>query len=120
MKDIDFSSLDFDSMTAIAKEDPVEFERLRQMAIDEFIESAPPDRRERLRGLQWRIDQERRNRTPLSACLRISKMMWDHLLGPNGLLAILSDEPAPTPLPAKVIPFAFDRNDHQYHNLPRN
>jgi hypothetical protein len=111
MKDPNFSSLDFDTMTAIAKDDPVEFERLRQMAIDEFIESAPPERRERLRGLQWRIDQERRNRTPLSACLRISKMMWDHLLGPNGLLGLLSDEPVAAPIPAKVIPFVINRSD---------
>ena len=113
MKDPNFSSLDFDTMTAIAKEDPVEFERLRQMAIDEFIESAPPEKRERLRGLQWRIDQERRNRAPLSACLRISKMMWDHLLGPNGLLGLLSDEPVSAPIPAKVIPFAVHRVDRQ-------
>jgi hypothetical protein len=120
MKDLDFSSLDFDSMTAIARDDPVEFERLRQMAIDDFIESAPPERRERLRGLQWRIDQERRNRTPLSACLRISKMMWDHLLGPNGLLNILSDEPVATPIPAKVLPFALHRSEQEFHNLPRN
>jgi hypothetical protein len=114
----DFSSLNFDAMTAIAKEDPVEFERLRQMAIDEFIESAPPDRRERLRGLQWRIDQERRNRTPLSACLRISKMMWDHLLGPNGLLSLMSEQPATTPVAAKIIPFVIKRAGSQYHNLP--
>ena len=86
MKEADFSKLDFDSMTAIAQEDPHEFERLRQAAIDEFIESVPPERRERLRGLQWRIDQVRRNCTPLSACLKISKMMWDHLLSNDGLL----------------------------------
>jgi hypothetical protein len=118
MKDLDFGCLDFDSMTAIAKDDPVEFERLRQLAIDEFIESAPPERRERLRGLQWRIDQERRNRTPLSACLRISKMMWEHLMGPNGLLGLFADEPMATPAPAKIIPFVASRSVRQFHNLP--
>ncbi|RLJ20658.1 hypothetical protein DJ031_05220 [bacterium endosymbiont of Escarpia laminata] len=41
---------------------PEDFERLRLAAIDEFIESAPEERRQRLRCLQWRIDQERRNR----------------------------------------------------------
>jgi len=86
MRDVDFRELDFDSMSAIAKQDPSEFERLRQAAIDQFIESAPPQRRKRLRGLQWQIDMQRRNRTPLSACLRISRMMWDHLLGVDGLL----------------------------------
>ncbi|MGD8588031.1 MAG: DUF3135 domain-containing protein [Chromatiales bacterium] len=120
MKDRDFSSLDFDAMTAIAKEDPVEFERLRQMAIDEFIESVPPERRGRLRSLQWRIDQERRNRTPLSACLRISKMMWEHLLGPNGLLGLLSEEPVVAPIPAKIIPIAINRTRRSHQNLPQN
>ena len=86
MKEVDFSKLDFDSLTAIAKESPSEFERLRQQAIDELIESAPPERQARLRGLQWRIDQERRNRTPLSACIRISKMMWDQLMASGGFL----------------------------------
>ena len=106
MKKTDFANLDFDSMMAIAKEDPEAFERLRQQAIDEFIERAPPERQKRLRSLQWRIEQERRNRTPLSACLRISKMMWDHLLGPYGLLGLLSDQqPAASPVQAKVIPF---------------
>ena len=86
MKGLDFSKLDFDSMTAMAKDNPSEFERLRQKAINEVIESAPPERQARLRGLQWRIDQERRNRTPLSACIRISKMMWDQLMESGGFL----------------------------------
>ncbi len=118
MKHVDFGCLDFDSMSAIAKDDPVEFERLRKLAIDEVIESAPPERRQRLRGLQWRIDQERRNRTPLSACLRISKMMCDHLQGPNGLLGLFADEPIATPAPAKIIPFAMTRSVRRYRNLP--
>ncbi|MEN8132281.1 MAG: DUF3135 domain-containing protein [Pseudomonadota bacterium] len=87
MKKKSFSKFDFDSMVAIAQNNPDEFERLRQQAIDEFIESASPENQARLRRLQWRIDQERRNRNPMSACIRISKMMWDHLLGSHGLLA---------------------------------
>ena len=106
---INFNDLDFDSMTLVAKEDPEEFERIRQMAIDEFIRSAPVERQQRLRCLQWRIDQERRNRTPLSACIRISRMMWDHLLGPGGLLGqydrLLFDEAEVETQPAKIIDF---------------
>lgn len=119
-KEVEFSSRDFDFMSTLAKDDPDEFERLRQLAIDEFIESVPPERRERLRSLQWRIDQERRNRSPISACIRISKMMWDHLLGPNGLLGLLAEEPMVKPAPAKIIQFAISRNDSQYQNLPQN
>ena len=55
-------------------------------AIEAVIESAPEGNRERLRRLQWRIDQERRlARTPMAACLRISRMMWRAVLGPGGL-----------------------------------
>lgn len=87
MKKNNNNEFDFDAMADIAKNNPQEFERLRQQAIDEVIENAPPEQRARLRRLQWRVDQECRNRSPLDACIRISKMMWDHLLGPHGLLA---------------------------------
>ncbi len=107
-----FDTMDFDSMLAVAKERPEDFERLRLAAIDEFIESAPEERRQRLRCLQWRIDQERRNRTPLSACLHISRMMWEQLHGEFGLLAKISglkDKPwtetTEEPCSAKVIDF---------------
>jgi hypothetical protein len=59
---------------------------MRLAAIEAVIESAPEGNRERLRRLQWRIDQERRlARTPMAACLRISRMMWRAVLGPGGL-----------------------------------
>ena len=119
MKEAEFSKLDFDAMSSIARDDPVEFERLRQEAIDQFIESAPQERRKRLRGLQWRIDLERRGRSPLSACLRISRMMWDHLLGTNGLLGqqsrlLFNESPQQvSTASAKIIPFPAE-------NLPQH
>ncbi|RMG38516.1 MAG: DUF3135 domain-containing protein [Gammaproteobacteria bacterium] len=77
---------DFDEWATLAKEDPQAFEKMRLAAIDEYIASAPDTHRQRLRRLQWRIDQERRlARSPMSACLRISHMMWDSLLGKGGL-----------------------------------
>lgn len=116
MKEEDFNTLDFDSMSRIAKEDPREFERLRQEAIDEFIESAPEERRQRLRCLQWRIDQERRNCSPLSACLKISNMMWEHLLGAEGLLgrqqALLYTDAQSASVPGKVLSFPQNMNHH--------
>lgn len=116
MKETDFNELDFDSMSLIAKDDPEAFERLRQSAIDEFIESAPIRRQHRLRCLQWRIDQERRNCTPLSACLKISKMMWDHLLGDKGLLGqqnrLLFADSQFDNEPAKIINFPADNGPH--------
>lgn len=54
--------------------------------IEAFICSVPEERQPRLRGLQWRIDQIRRTaRTPLASCIRISRMMWDSVLGEGGL-----------------------------------
>lgn len=72
------TELDFDAWRRLAERDPARFESLRSRAIDELIARAPAGRRQRLRGLQWRIDTARaRSRTPLAATLRISDMMWE-------------------------------------------
>ncbi len=109
MKKVEFNTHDFDAMSQIAKNNPDEFERMRQEAIDSFIKSAPVERRQRLRCLQWRIDQERRNCSPLSACIKISKMMWDHLTSAEGLLGrrnylLLNEAPVETST-TKIISF---------------
>lgn len=80
------AEIDFDTWSEMARNDPQAFERMRLEAIEAVIASAPEYNRERLRRLQWRIDQERRlARTPMAACLRISRMMWRAVLGPGGL-----------------------------------
>jgi hypothetical protein len=105
----------FGDWVRLARTDPAAFESLRRGLIDNLIAEAPEERRTRLRCVQWRIDQERaRAQTPLGACLRVSRMMWDSVLGGGGLveqLHQLSDPPAPArPLPAartpaRVLPF---------------
>jgi len=78
--------IDFDTWSEVAEKDPKAFERMRLDAIEACINSAPEGNRDRLRRLQWRIDQERRlARTPLGACVRISRMMWQSVLGEGGL-----------------------------------
>ena len=80
------AEIDFDTWSEMARNDPEAFEKMRLQAIEAVIDSAPEANRERLRRLQWRIDQERRlARTPMAACMRISRMMWRAVLGPNGL-----------------------------------
>ena len=80
------AEIDFDTWSEMARNDPDAFEKMRLRAIEAAIDSAPEANRERLRRLQWRIDQERRLAgTPMAACLRISRMMWRAVLGPNGL-----------------------------------
>lgn len=40
-----------------------------------------------MEGLQWQIDQIRSAApNPMSSCLKISQMMWDNVLGENGLV----------------------------------
>lgn len=70
---------DFDEWSTLANTSPKEFEDRRHLAIEKVIASGTNVRR--LRGLQCRIDLERRRaRTPLKACIRLSAMMWDSFL----------------------------------------
>ena len=86
MTDKKTAEIDFDTWVEMARNDPEAFEAMRLKAIASVIDDAPEANRERLRRLQWRIDQERRlARTPMAACMRISRMMWRAVLGPNGL-----------------------------------
>ena len=78
---------DFDNWAQLAKDDPQAFEAKRLSVIEDLIDQAPPALRQRLRGLQWRIDMEReRCKTPLQACIRISNMMWDMIYADRGFL----------------------------------
>ena len=63
---------------------------MRQECLEELIEQAPDHCKQRMRGLQWRIDQTRaRSANPMAACLNISQMMWESITGEGGLLEAL-------------------------------
>lgn len=84
--------IDFDAWFQLAQQDPEAFERKRKHLVETTIENAPQDKQERLRCLQWRIDRVRDlSSTPMSACIKISRMMWDNVLGSNGLLENLQE-----------------------------
>lgn len=86
-----FNLAEFDHWAHLAVADPDAFEARRSRLIEAFISSVPVERQPRLRGLQWRIDQVRRTaRTPLASCIRISRMMWDSVLGAGGLHEVLN------------------------------
>lgn len=92
MREIRIGDKTFDEWAELAKSDPAAFEKMRLAAIDRCIEDLPKAQQERMRRLQWRIEQERRMaRTPLNACLRISRMMWDSILGNTGLQKRLTE-----------------------------
>lgn len=102
----------FEYWARLATDDPSSFEDARRLMIDSFIASAPEDRQERLRGLQWQIDRVRElTPSPLGACIKISNLMWEKVLGSGGLVENLEhlsqgDKAAARPTSeAIIVPF---------------
>jgi hypothetical protein len=110
------SDFDFDAWSRLAREDPAAFEEQRARLIREVINQAPEEFRQRIEGLQWRIDMVRQQaRTPMAACLRISGMMWDSVMGDNGLVENMerlasAGKPRQTQ-DAAILPFRSDPED---------
>ena len=60
-----------------------------------MIDNTPGEHKQRLRGLQWRIDMERRKvKDPLVRCQKVFSMMWTSVYGDNGLLQALQGKAA--------------------------
>ncbi len=77
----------FDEWVNLARQDPRAFESARRQVLQSLIASAPAAQRQRLEGLQWQIDRERELAdNPMSSCFKISSLMWDKVLGENGLV----------------------------------
>jgi Protein of unknown function (DUF3135) len=71
-------NFDFDEWAELYRTDTAAFEARRQEEIERLIDSLSEPARARLKGLQFRIDMERRRaKTPLGGCIRISAMMWE-------------------------------------------
>lgn len=71
---------DFDTLKTMASEDPAALEKLRQNLVQQVIDAAPPRSKQRLEGLQFQIDCQRKlAKTPLAACIKISEMMHESL-----------------------------------------
>ena len=102
---------DFDRWAELARTDPEAFEVERALLIEAVIQQAPARTQHRLRCLQWKIDRIRdTSGTPLAACLRINRLLWDSLAGEGGLLARLCCmrqpvHPPPGRRRAKILPF---------------
>jgi hypothetical protein len=105
MKTVNQTCLDFDYLIELAQTNPSEFEQLRVSAIESYISTLPAERQQKMRRLQWRIDQERRNHTPMGACVKLSKMMWDTLLSPGGLARLLPADWREESHKGQIIPF---------------
>lgn len=84
------SDFDFEEWASLANTDPEAFEAKREEAIAQLISGASPRMQTRLRGLQWRIDMDRRRASnPLSSCMHIFNQMWKSVYGERGLLDAL-------------------------------
>ena len=72
---------DFDVLTSLARKDPRALEDLGKRLTNDVIRRARSSQsRQRLRGLQFKIDLERRRaRDSLAACVRISQLMHESL-----------------------------------------
>lgn len=87
---------EFEQWARLAREAPEEFERRRAAAIEQVIGAAPARLAPRLRGLQFRLDAERRKaRSPLGAVVRMQAMMWDQFEALRSALNALTIEAAP-------------------------
>ncbi len=101
-------SFDFDRWRRLAEKDPEAFEQARKAVIDDFIDHIDDELlRERMRRLQWRVEQERaRSNNPMGACIRIYNMMWRSVSDNYQLLTrLVGGETVLEPTPAQVIPF---------------
>ncbi|MDP1708607.1 MAG: DUF3135 domain-containing protein [Gammaproteobacteria bacterium] len=79
--------IDFDRWSELARSDPAAFERQREVLVNQAISRTVVEHQHRLRCLQWRVDKVReRSGTALAACIRISAMMWDAVMGQGGLV----------------------------------
>lgn len=111
------AEFDFDAWARLAREAPEAFEAARLAAVRAVIDSAPEHLRRRLEGLQWQLDRVREQAgSPLGACLRMSKLMWESVLGDSGLVSHLEqlgrmEMPATPPASATVIRFPVPGRD---------
>lgn len=83
----EIASFDFDRWSEMAQQDPEKFEAMRQQLISDLLAQTPPHLKQRMIGLQWQVDQIRRQASnPMTACLRISQRMWANVLEEKGWL----------------------------------
>jgi hypothetical protein len=106
--------VDIQTWIELAVSDPDKFEAMRAEAIERVIAASSEKHQERLRCLQWRVDQLReRSATPMAATIAISKLMWDSfyrlhdsyqdLAGRHDAPRLAASQPASQS--AKIIPF---------------
>lgn len=92
---IELPSHDF--LSSLVRLDPQGYEALRSTLINELIDRAPERLKPRLRGMQFRIDYERRlSKSALGMTVKLYRLMWASFLKLNeGLQDLHSSEATP-------------------------
>ncbi|MHA7881352.1 MAG: DUF3135 domain-containing protein [Saccharospirillum sp.] len=104
---------DFDDLVELASTDPERLEHLRRLLIDDLIEHAPDSQRQRLKGLQFTIDMERRRaKNPVQCCVRMSQLMYERVADLRESLLELNAQPVPYRVEdARVVPFPIRKRE---------
>ncbi|MGY3892445.1 DUF3135 domain-containing protein [Aeromonas enterica] len=69
---------DFDTLRRLAVAEPERLDELLRQQIEGLIDRVSPEQRQRLRGLQFRIDCQRQlAKNNMDSCIRIATMMHD-------------------------------------------
>ena len=93
---------DFDTLLAIAQQDPDAYERFRHQQVEAAIRSSTHTAQARLRGLQFQIDSQRKlHPCPLGACIKISQMMSDSFACLSAQLDLIT-KPSPPPFDSNL------------------
>lgn len=78
----------FDSLLKI-KDDPDAFNAMTQKIKDDYISTVDPKRQQRLRGLQWKLDQQlNHEKNPTMRLNKMIEIFYEHIsnhYGKNGL-----------------------------------
>ena len=92
------TGFDFDAWAELARTDPEAFESKRTNIIEATIRAAPRRNHQQLRRLQWKLDSIRATApNPMAACIRMQELMWDSVLGEDGLVVRLNRLPTDNP-----------------------
>ena len=78
---------DFDTLRDLIENSPEEVERILRKNIEQIYESVPNEQLRRLKGLQFKIDaQKKLAKNPMDSCVKMSRMMHDSFVELNSAL----------------------------------
>lgn len=111
---------DFDQLVKLAQTDPEGLERLRKSEIEKLINQAPANCQQRLKGLQFQIDAQRRIHadSPMGACMKISIMMHESFSELRGWLNQITGSDDPLRQQAEMIQQQDDLPDAKVLPFP--